>query len=80
MARKTATQTTDPVDALPGVTFSGSISAVLSEAVEGYRWEQRMTRADVLKEAIGEWANARELIEGARERLAASIEDEASDD
>ncbi len=76
MARKAATQTTDPVDALPNVTFSGSVSAVLSEAVEGHRWAVRMSRADVLKEALHEWADARGLIEGARERLTASLADD----
>lgn len=73
MARKAATQTTNPVDTLPGTTLSSVIPAVLSEAVEGHRWSQRMTRADVMKEALTEWAESRDLLDGARERLEASI-------
>lgn len=65
---------TDPVDALPGVTLSSVIPAVLSEAVEGYRWEHRQTRADVMKEALTEWAEKRDLLAGARERLSESAE------
>lgn len=81
--RKTAaavpatTQTVEPVDALPTVTISGAVSAVLSEAVEGHRWSARMSRADVVKEALTEWAQSRDLIDAARERLAEQI---ASDD
>ena len=71
MARKSVNPETiiDPVDALPPVTISGGVSAVLSEAVEFHRWSARMSRADVVKEAIGEWASGRDLINGARERL-----------
>ena len=41
-------ETVDPVDALPNVTISGSVSAVLSEAVEDFKWSNRLSRADVL--------------------------------
>lgn len=73
MARSKAkadNKSTDPVDALPAVTLSGAVPAVLSEAVEGHRWQNRMSRADVVKEALTEWAEKRDLIDGARERLA----------
>ena len=80
MARKTVAPTTDPVDALPGVTLSSAIPAVLSEAVEDYRWQRRMTRADVMKEALTEWAQSRDLLDGARERLSARLADEAADE
>jgi hypothetical protein len=77
MAKATATTdttantaTADPVDALPAVTISGSVPAVVSEAVEHHRWSNRMSRADVLKEALHEWATARGLLDDARERLA----------
>lgn len=78
MARRNAatTDTVDPVDALPTETLSGSIPAVLGEAVEFYRWDARKSRADVLKEALTEWATNRDLISGARERLAAKVEEE----
>lgn len=77
MARKTANAAdVDPVDTLPGVTLSSVIPAVLSEAVEGHRWANRMTRADVMKEALGEWADKRGLLDDARARLAASIADD----
>jgi hypothetical protein len=66
----TTTTTADPVDALPAVTISGSVPAVVSEAVEHHRWSNRMSRADVLKEALHEWATARGLLDDARERLA----------
>jgi hypothetical protein len=66
----TTTATADPVDALPAVTISGSVPAVVSEAVEHHRWSNRMSRADVLKEALHEWATARGLLDDARERLA----------
>jgi hypothetical protein len=67
----TTTDTTaDPVDALPAVTISGSVPAVVSEAVEHHRWSNRMSRADVLKEALHEWATARGLLDDARDRLA----------
>jgi hypothetical protein len=66
----TNTTTADPVDALPAVTISGSVPAVVSEAVEHHRWSNRMSRADVLKEALHEWATARGLLDDARERLA----------
>ena len=79
MARKTAEPpaTVDPVDALPAVTISGGVSAVVSEAVESYRWANRMSRADVVKEALTEWCDARELLEDAHARLAQQIEDAA---
>ena len=66
-------QTTDPVDALPNVTLSGSVPAVLSEAVEQYRWANRKSRADVLNEALTLWANEHSLIEPARAKLAETI-------
>jgi len=49
MARKTVepAAAVDPVDALPTVTISGAVPALVSEAVEGYRWQNRMSRADV---------------------------------
>jgi hypothetical protein len=68
----TDANTVDPVDALPPTTISGSVPAVLSEAVEHHRWAHRMSRADVLKEALHEWAVARDLLDGARERLASA--------
>lgn len=75
MARKPAASaaTIDPVDALPTVTISGAVPALVSEAVEGYRWSHRMSRADVVKEALTEWANARELLDYARARLAETL-------
>lgn len=57
------------VDALPGVTFSGAVSAVVNEAVEGYRWANRLSRADVVKEALTEWCDTRDLLPEARARL-----------
>jgi hypothetical protein len=65
----TNTATANPVDALPAVTISGSVPAVVSEAVEHHRWSNRMSRADVLKEALHEWATARGLLDDARDRL-----------
>jgi Arc/MetJ-type ribon-helix-helix transcriptional regulator len=73
---QTDTQTTDPVDALPNVTLSGSISAVLSEAVENHRWANRMSRADVLNEALTSWAESRDLIDAARKSLADKVSGE----
>ena len=75
MARKTAEPVVavDPVDALPAVTISGAVSAVISEAVESYRWANRMSRADVVKEALSEWCDARTLTQDARDRLAKSL-------
>lgn len=66
---ETDATTVDAVDKLPTVTISGAVSAVLSEAVEGHRWAARMSRADVVKEALTEWAEKRDLLDGARERL-----------
>ena len=80
MARKVAETpvTIDPVDALPAVTISGGVSAVISEAVESYRWANRMSRADVVKEALTEWFDARDLLETAHaaltEQLAESVD------
>jgi len=76
MARKTAktNETVNPVDALPNTTISGAVPAVVSEAVEGYRWSNRMSRADVVKEALTEWADARSLLEDARERLTKTLD------
>ena len=79
MARKVEPPATiDPVDALPAVTISGAVSAVISEAVESYRWAHRMSRADVVKEALTEWCKTRDLLETARtalvDQLNASVE------
>lgn len=78
MARKAKTEnpSTDPVDALPAVTISGAVPAVLSEAVEGYRWENRKSRADVVKDALTMWAESNNLLDGARQRLADKISTE----
>lgn len=70
---QTDAQTTDPVDALPNVTLSGSISAVLSEAVEQHRWTNRMSRADVLNEALSDFADKHGLRDAARAKLTESI-------
>ena len=75
---KPAETTADPVDALPNVTISGSVSAVLSEAVEDYKWSNRLSRADVLKEALTTWAESKNLLDPARERLAAKVSEQAS--
>jgi hypothetical protein len=77
MARKAATPEAviDPVDALPGVTISGAVPAVVSEAVEEYRWANRMSRADVVKEALTQWCDARGILEAARAKLQASLTD-----
>lgn len=79
MARTKAQAKTDvdPVDALPNVTISGAVPAVLSEAVEGHRWAERMSRADVVKEALTEWAEKRELLDGARERLSVKVAEQS---
>ena len=69
----------DPVDALPTVTLSGAVPALLSEAVELHRWQNRKTRADVLKEAVHEWAEKHNLLDPARERLAAQVADKGDD-
>lgn len=69
MARKTAIKTADPVDALPAVTISGGVPALVSEAVECYRWSNRMSRADVVKQALTEWCDTRKLLADARARL-----------
>lgn len=76
MARKTVASAVavDPVDALPTVTISGAVPALVSEAVEGYRWSNRMSRADVVKEALTEWSDARGLLNDARARLTDQIE------
>jgi transposase InsO family protein len=76
MARKTATPevAVDPVDALPAVTISGAVPAVVSEAVEGFRWANRMSRADVVKEALTQWCEARGLLDDARAKLTAENE------
>lgn len=75
MARKTAVTAVeiDPVDALPTVTISGAVPALVSEAVEGYRWSNRMSRADVVKEALTEWSDTRGLLEDARARLTETL-------
>lgn len=57
------------VDALPTVTFSGAVSAVVNEAVEGYRWANRLSRADVVKDALTEWCDTRDLLPDARAQL-----------
>lgn len=81
MARsKAKSENTDAVDALPAVTLSGAVPAVLSEAVEGHRWQNRMSRADVVKEALTEWAEKRELLDGARERLSKQISEDSPDE
>ena len=76
MARKTVepVAAVDPVDALPTVTISGAVPALVSEAVEAYRWQNRMSRADVVKEALTEWCTTRELLDDARARLVEQIE------
>ena len=75
MARKTVEPAAvDPVDALPTVTISGAVPALVSEAVEGYRWQNRMSRADVVKEALTEWCTTRELLDDARARLTETLE------
>ena len=75
MARKTAETVVivDPVDALPNVTISGAVPALVSEAVEGYRWANRMSRADVVKEALTQWCETRDLLADARAKLAEQI-------
>jgi Arc/MetJ-type ribon-helix-helix transcriptional regulator len=80
MARKAAptTEVVNPVDALPSVTISGAVPALISEAVEGYRWQNRMSRADVVKEALTEWADARTLLDEARTRLEELIAKDAA--
>lgn len=81
MARKAAVTevVVDPVDALPTVTISGAVSAVVSEAVESYRWANRMSRADVVKEALTEWCDARDLLPEAHLRLAEALEQNAAE-
>ena len=75
MARKTVEPAVavDPVDALPTLTISGAVPALVSEAVEGYRWQNRMSRADVVKEALTEWCVTRELLDDARARLTETL-------
>ena len=75
MARKTVEPAVavDPVDALPTVTISGAVPALVSEAVEGYRWQNRMSRADVVKEALTEWCTTLELLDDARARLTETL-------
>jgi hypothetical protein len=68
------------VDNLPGVTFSGAVSAVVNEAVEGYRWQNRLSRADVVKEALTQWCESRDLLDGARDRLVKENTPETVDD
>lgn len=65
--------TEDAVDKLPGSTVSAVVSAVLSEAVEHHRWSERMSRADVVKQALTEWAEKRNLLDDARARLAEKV-------
>jgi len=81
MARKTVTTTAtvDPVDALPTVTISGAVPALVSEAVEGYRWSNRMSRADVVKQALTEWCTTRELLDDARARLVTTLAENAAE-
>lgn len=69
-ATEAETAAVDPVDALPGATVSAVVPAVLSEAVESHRWSERMSRADVVKQALTEWAEKRNLLDDARARLA----------
>ena len=70
-------ETVDPVDALPNVTISGSVSAVLSEAVEDFKWSNRLSRADVLNRALTQWAESEGLLDPARERLAKKLAEES---
>ena len=70
--------TFDP-DKLPGTTFSAVLGPVVSEAVEGYRWSKRLNRADVMKEAMSEWADKRGLLDDARARLIATHADELAE-
>ena len=81
MARKPVTpvEAVDPVDAMPTVTISGAVPALVSEAVEGYRWENRMSRADVVKQALTEWADNRSLLEDARVRLTEQVQPQVSE-
>lgn len=78
MARPAKTQNdaqvADPVDALPAVTMSGKVSAVLSEAVELYRWGNRKSRADVLHEALTDFATKHDLHDRARASLQERID------
>ena len=78
---ETTLTTDEKIEELPGATFSGVADAVLNEAVEGYRWESRMTRAAVTKEALLEWADKRDLMPAARARLVEQVENgESADD
>lgn len=76
-AQTETTQNADPVDKLPKVTLSGAVSAVLNEAVEQHRWSSRMSRADVMTEALTEWADSRGLLPDARKALADKIAKDA---
>lgn len=66
MAR--ATKTTDTLDATSEAPRKAMISAgitpELHEAVESHRWANRMSKAQVVEEALTEWAHARHLLGG----------------
>lgn len=68
------------VGILPNVTFSGAVSAVVNEAVEGYRWANRLSRADVVNQALTEWCDTRDLMDEARARLVKQLTPDESED
>lgn len=41
------------------IAITGTISPELREAVENYRWDNRMSLSDVVTQALGEWADKR---------------------
>jgi hypothetical protein len=64
MARKAAVLdevTGEKVAPEKGVQVTGTVSAALAEAIEDYRWANRMTRADVVAGALRQWAEANGL-------------------
>lgn len=72
--------TPDPVDDLPGVIISGVLPAHVSEAVESHRWANRLSRGDIVRQAVTEWAEKHDLLDAAREKLTAQLAADAEKD
>lgn len=43
------------------IAITGTVTPALREAVEEYRWANRMSLSDVVTEALTEWSSARGL-------------------
>lgn len=43
------------------VVITASVSQEAAEVIEGWHWDVRMNRADIIIQALTEWAKARNL-------------------